>query len=270
METRISYQTFIFLMMIISSFSGCIGDTDTQTTTSTPKYQQGDIVSINSTEKVGFAILKYNTVNDTYLSRTIIQFQNHSWGFYNPDDLPKEYDRKVIEETLPYKCLHLTDLNKIPSFKTAFAVVPVTEMNVRKIISKNIDTNTELKNVEVVGSTVRIQQYIPTFWDEATLFSSSLKADTKLMEILFENPSVEKCNFETSIDLTDEYGNKVNKIVLNITVNRATHEKINYDNFNTDNLWNIADSHWRHPAISRGLGLSNSEIIAEQILNGQQ
>ena len=49
--------------------------------------------------------------------------------------------------------------------------------------------------------------------------------------------------------LVDQYGNeKLSKVAI-ITIKRNTWGKINWDNFSTDNLPNVADTYWLHPAL---------------------
>lgn len=55
---------------------------------------------------------------------------------------------------------------------------------------------------------------------------------------------------EPHLTLVDQYGEESLSRVALITIERATWEKINWDNFLTDNLPNIADSYWLHPALS--------------------
>jgi len=215
-------------------------------------------------------IIKYNTVNDSYFSRPISKFKNGSWGFYSHGAPGKEFDRFQVENVLPFKAYHVSNLDAIPTLKTEFASAPVTEENIRVILLKNEDP--KIQNLDVIkvnGTSIAITQHYSDYWIAYTFFYHTLRVDTKMMEILFENPNVEKCTFETSIDTSDAYGNKEKKVVLKISVNRNTHEKINYDNFDSENLWKISDYRWRDPSISRDLGLSTSEIIAEQILYGQ-
>ena len=267
MRNFLCYAILLCLVLTNCSICGCIGDYNTRSATSTPKYQEGDIVSINSTFDVGFVIINYNPVNDSYFSRPIFRFTNGSWGYYHHEELGKEFDRITVENVVPFKAYHVSNLNAIPSVKTDFALLPITENNIRIILLENEEPKIQnLDNIIVNGTSVEITQHYSNYWLAYTFFYHTLKVDTKMMEILFENPNVEKCTFDTTIDTTDEYGNKEKKVVLKISVNRNTHEKINYDNFDPENLWKIADYRWRDPSISRDLGLSTSQIIAEQIL----
>lgn len=50
--------------------------------------------------------------------------------------------------------------------------------------------------------------------------------------------------------MTDQYGNTEDSKVLTIGMNKTTVEKINFDSFNVDNLENIADAVFVHPAFA--------------------
>ena len=55
---------------------------------------------------------------------------------------------------------------------------------------------------------------------------------------------------EPYLILVDQYGKEELSKVALITINRATWEEINWENFLTDNIPNIADNYWLHPALS--------------------
>ena len=48
--------------------------------------------------------------------------------------------------------------------------------------------------------------------------------------------------------LMDKLGNSKEQIVLKATYTPATVNRINWDNFLNDNIYDIADSVWQHPA----------------------
>ncbi|MEX2515179.1 MAG: hypothetical protein WD335_03550 [Candidatus Paceibacterota bacterium] len=54
---------------------------------------------------------------------------------------------------------------------------------------------------------------------------------------------------ESHLTLVDQYGEELLSRVALITIERKTWEKINWDNFLTDNLPDIADSYWMHSAL---------------------
>jgi len=67
---------------------------------------------------------------------------------------------------------------------------------------------------------------------------------------LILSPDVKAITVEPYLTLVDQYGEeKLSRVAL-ITIERETWEKINWDNFLTDDIPNIADSFWLHPALS--------------------
>ena len=52
-----------------------------------------------------------------------------------------------------------------------------------------------------------------------------------------------------SFPLVDKFGNSTESIVAKTSFSRGTVERINWDNFISDNLFEIADSAWLHPAM---------------------
>lgn len=51
--------------------------------------------------------------------------------------------------------------------------------------------------------------------------------------------------------MTDKYGEEKDMKVMSLEVSPETLEKINFDNFNRDNLSNIADDYYEHPALNQ-------------------
>lgn len=62
---------------------------------------------------------------------------------------------------------------------------------------------------------------------------------------------VNSLEFDILLPLVDQYGNEKDGSVVKVTLNKETLQKINFDNFKIDNLKNIADSYWEHPALSK-------------------
>lgn len=52
-------------------------------------------------------------------------------------------------------------------------------------------------------------------------------------------------------DLTDAYGNVTQQNVLGVKLSEETLAKINFDNFSSGNLPNVADAHFRHAATNK-------------------
>lgn len=52
------------------------------------------------------------------------------------------------------------------------------------------------------------------------------------------------------LPLVDTYGNESDSLVMSIDMNKETLDKINWENFLTDNLPNVADHYHNHPALN--------------------
>lgn len=64
------------------------------------------------------------------------------------------------------------------------------------------------------------------------------------------NQDVNEIVVEAYLTLVDQYGKESLSKVAMITISRETWEKINWDNFLTDNFPDIADTYWQHPTLS--------------------
>ena len=60
---------------------------------------------------------------------------------------------------------------------------------------------------------------------------------------------MEFINIEWQVELTDKLGNKEYGPVIRIDITKETLDKINWDNFDYNNLPEVADDYWQHQAI---------------------
>lgn len=96
-------------------------------------------------------------------------------------------------------------------------------------------------------------------WDSNQFMIRSTIVDLEIIYNLFDNPNVNKIVMESTGNFTDKYGNNYQDIGLNVTFNRGTAQKINYDNFihsippDYQKLLNIAESYKIHPSILKNL-----------------
>lgn len=61
-------------------------------------------------------------------------------------------------------------------------------------------------------------------------------------------PNVSEVHVFATADMVDQYGNTSDDQVVTLTYSRATLDKINFANVLPQNIWNIADDSWVHPA----------------------
>ncbi|PHD85538.1 hypothetical protein COF55_25335 [Bacillus toyonensis] len=74
-------------------------------------------------------------------------------------------------------------------------------------------------------------------WKDTITILKELKNEKNISEITFNY------KFPT----VDTYGNKSKDIVMKITLDSETLDKINYENFPRENLPIIAKKYWMHP-----------------------
>ncbi|CAM4269020.1 hypothetical protein [Bacillus paranthracis] len=76
--------------------------------------------------------------------------------------------------------------------------------------------------------------------------------DTKdMLKDFTKEKEISEIAFFYKYPMVDVYGNKKNDTIMKLTFDRATLDKINFDNFLTDNVPKIAKDYWQHPAIDK-------------------
>lgn len=99
------------------------------------------------------------------------------------------------------------------------------ELNIEYVASENLSTNMTVRGI-------------------------MMDAEDLMQKLSVRVPAeVNTVNFSSSLNLVDQYGNtELTKVAL-IAFDRSTWEKINWDNFITDNIPTVADYYWLHPAL---------------------
>ncbi len=72
----------------------------------------------------------------------------------------------------------------------------------------------------------------------------------KIVKKISTDPAIESITVNAYIKLVDQYGNEAPGKVMTVNLTKDTWSKINWDNFITDNLPEVADLYWVHPAIN--------------------
>ncbi len=62
---------------------------------------------------------------------------------------------------------------------------------------------------------------------------------------------VMKITLNPHLKLVDQYGNETIDKVMTVRITRKTWEKINWDNFITDSIPNIAETYWEHSVLKK-------------------
>lgn len=98
-----------------------------------------------------------------------------------------------------------------------------------------------------------------TFWSENSLAESFARDSVKILETISENENFSTFAFERDAELVDGYGNERDETVLEISYNRSTIDKINFDNFKDIVLldpykaYALSDGYFIHVAIYKNL-----------------
>lgn len=73
----------------------------------------------------------------------------------------------------------------------------------------------------------------------------------KIFENLFKINNISEVTLNWDFPLVDQYGNEEIGTILRVTIDKEIVKKINWENFNNDNLANISKEYWEHPALSK-------------------
>jgi hypothetical protein len=72
-----------------------------------------------------------------------------------------------------------------------------------------------------------------------------------VLEDLDEVDAIKDIAFNITFPMVDKFGNESQGVVMRVNLIADTRSKINFKNFITDNLPDIADSYWEHPSFSK-------------------
>ena len=71
----------------------------------------------------------------------------------------------------------------------------------------------------------------------------------KIFKAIFKDPRVKEVTVTSDIRLVNKYGQESTGVGTRYTMSRETYTKVNWDNFITDNLNDVADQTYIHPAL---------------------
>ncbi len=110
--------SFIVLAIVTVMFAGCVN----QSSTHTPKYNTGDVVSVIESGNWGMYIVKYNPVTDTYSTRDVNKYSGQGqWQWSDPPSKGDFLaDREKVETNAPYKIDYISDLNIVKPAVTLY------------------------------------------------------------------------------------------------------------------------------------------------------
>ena len=129
------------------------------------------------------------------------------------------------------------------------------EVIAAELIMKHFGTTSEEKEKAVVSSRFESTVVETIALEENVQSAQSLKRSSlynivefmKAMKVLDE---VSQATLIIQAPLTDRFGNVENGDVIVVLMSKETLNKINFNNFNAENVTAVADSYWEHPALS--------------------
>ncbi|WP_391115951.1 hypothetical protein [Psychrobacillus sp. L3] len=129
------------------------------------------------------------------------------------------------------------------------------EVVAAEIIMKNFGTTNVEKERAVLSSrfesgvveAIALEEKVKS---AKTSKRSFLYNTVEFMKAMKSQEEVTQATLIVQAPLTDRYGNVGNGDVMIVLMSRETLNKINFNNFNAENLSAVADSYWEHPALS--------------------
>lgn len=159
-------------------------------------------------------------------------------GLLEPkQELTKEEKEKIEE-----------DIAKIKS--------KVSTDEVEKIITDKLGKNNNMKKkvIEKIETTDISLNLILNASDNFTLDMTKrgIWMDSiKILEPLSKVNNIKQINVDWQLPLVDKYGNEKDAAVMKFSIDKATLDKINWDNFLTENFPEVVNSYDEHPALSK-------------------
>lgn len=74
---------------------------------------------------------------------------------------------------------------------------------------------------------------------------------TNILKKLSKEKEIQKVIFVWNAELTDTYGNKKSDPVMKMSIDRESLDKINFKNFDHNNIPNVVKDYWEHPAYNK-------------------
>lgn len=127
------------------------------------------------------------------------------------------------------------------------------ERQVETTIISELGQDTNINNIEIIGGALNIEYVaknnLTTRLVRQGILSDVESVTERLVATIPENIMVIK--FKIMSDLVDQYGNSSLSQVAVISFRQEVWIKINWDNFLTDNIQNVAEEFWIHPALEK-------------------
>lgn len=84
---------------------------------------------------------------------------------------------------------------------------------------------------------ITVKLFLSSFWSKESLYSNTGKLSSEVFQAAYSsNLSLQDAIIWYSAEVTDRYGNKKDDVVLTYAMDKSTHDKINWANFDRDKL----------------------------------
>lgn len=179
-------------------------------------------------------------------------------AIFGPDEEEKQVkeDKATQNEQVKEDVSEIKEKNEEP--EEEFAITD--DMNedkkieniIKKVVEDQYDSHELVNNPEGALGDIKVNTYFPAdaYWDGKRATEAQ---DTKIVEILKQlkehNINYSYLVYEASSDFTDQYGNENKSTLMTVLISKEEADKINYDNFQTENLKSISDEYYVHPSV---------------------
>ena len=123
----------------------------------------------------------------------------------------------------------------------------VFEEKANEIFGENLQDVFVDEAGEATEHYVGITSKLGAGWNEKTMSDSFYNNVVAVVSGL-QNEEFDRLVFDATADMQDEYGNVKEMKVLTVNLTKETVDKINFENFQSSNLPNVADAIFVHPA----------------------
>lgn len=125
----------------------------------------------------------------------------------------------------------------------------IIEGDVKHVLGSSNRNRAKVYKVEEEGDNIRIIFAIDDNLTDGWIKDGAKSDITKILQTVQPSGNIySEIIIWGTFGLSDKYGNSAEEIVLKVSYTPATIKKINWDNFLSDNVYDIADSVWQHPA----------------------
>lgn len=158
---------------------------------------------------------------------------------------------KVDISTLPfYNKMAKEELKEKMAQSHKTPEVVAAEIIMKDFGTTNLEKENAVLSSRFEGGVVETIALEENFKSAESLKRSIWYSTVDFMKAMNSQDEVIQATLIVQAPLTDHYGNVENGDVMVVLMSKETLNKINFNNFNAENISAVADSYWEHPALS--------------------